>query len=57
MGDPRSAAEPHAPRREFEELRSLELYAGEAGGHEEMERFCARITEQEASEIGARVAL
>ena len=32
---------PHAPRRQFEVLRPLELYAGEAGRHEEVERFCA----------------
>src|SRR4051794_34360271 len=50
-GDPRSAAKPHAPRRQFEKLRPLELYAGEAGRHEEVERFCSHIAQQKAVEI------
>ena len=47
-GNSRPAAEPHAPGRQFEELRSLELHAGEAGRDEEVECFRRGDAEQEA---------
>jgi len=46
-GNSRPAAEPHAPGRQLEELRPLELHAREARRDEKMERLRPRVAEQE----------
>ena len=47
-GNPRPPAKPRAPGCQLEELRSLELHAGEAGRDEEVECFRPGDAEQEA---------
>ncbi len=47
-GNSRPAAKPHAPGCQLEELRSLELHAGETGRDEEVECFRPGDAEQEA---------